>query len=71
MDERLISIEQAAEIIGVGIEQTRAWASRRSDPLPHVEIRSRHSNGMRTHKKIVAGEINAWLAREAAKSASR
>lgn len=59
---QLIYAHEAAERIGVSTTTVKAWMRRRENPLPSVQV---GATG-RVHK-VIADEIDAWLAAEAAR----
>lgn len=56
----LISPREAAKRIGVGVGTVKTWALRANDPLPSVRV-----GATNTHMRILASEIDSWLARQA------
>ena len=64
MTQQLLSPREAAEVIGVSVATVKAWMRRAADPLPSVQV---GASG-RFHK-VVADQINPWLAAEASRKA--
>ena len=60
--QQLISPREAAERIGVSVATVKSWMRRAADPLPAVQVG--HSGRF---YKVVADQINPWLAAEAAR----
>lgn len=61
---QLIYAHEAAERIGVSTTTVKAWMRRAQNPLPSVQV----GRTGRIHK-VIADEIDAWLAAEAARKA--
>jgi excisionase family DNA binding protein len=57
---KLLTPDEAAEIIGVGRRQIEEWIRRADDPLPSLSTGEAGS-----HRRIIADQIDAWLVREA------
>lgn len=61
--KRLMSIREAADIIGVSEDTARAWAKRAVDPLPNITTASGKGTGKRVVRKVIVGELDGWLMR--------
>jgi transposase len=62
--QALLSPQQAAEQIGVSVATVKTWMRRASEPLPSVQV-----GNSGKFRKVVAAEVPAWLAAEAARKA--
>lgn len=60
--KQLLSTDEAAERIGVSRSTVKSWVHRSDHPLPSVQV----GNTGRV-RKVVASEIDPWLAAEAAR----
>jgi transposase len=58
----VLSAPEAARLIGVSVQQVKAWMRRADDPLPSVAVGT--SGRVR---KVLAEQIAPWLGREAAR----
>lgn len=63
--QALITPAEAAKRIGVSIHMVKVWIWREADPLPSVPV---GKSGM--HRRVVADQIDEWLAAESARKAS-
>lgn len=62
--QQLISPKEAAERIGVSVNTVKTWIHRQDAPLPAISV---GKSG--THMRVVANQIDAWLADEASRKA--
>lgn len=60
----LISPQEAARRIGVSVHAVKAWQRRSDHPLPSVQV---GQSGK--FLKVIASEIDAWLAAESTRKA--
>lgn len=65
MNQVLLSPPEAARIIGVSVRVVKEWMRRANEPLPSVVV---GASGRTV--KVIASEIEPWLAAEAARKAS-
>lgn len=63
--QALLLPREAAERIGVSIATVKAWMRRADHPLPSIIVGRSGRN-----LKVIASEIEPWLAAEAARKAS-
>jgi len=57
---KLLSRPMVAKMLGVSRDNVRQWTRRADDPLPTVLV---GKSG--TRRKVIASEIDPWLARQA------
>jgi excisionase family DNA binding protein len=62
MTKQLLSADEAAAQIGVSRSTVKAWIRRTEHALPSVQV-----GETGRVRKVVAGEIDAWLSAEAAR----
>lgn len=58
---KLLSLQEAADGIGVSRATAEAWANRAIDPLPTIVVGK--GTGKRVFRKVVMAEVDAWLER--------
>lgn len=63
--QALLTPAEAAKHMGVSVHQVKAWQRRASNPLPSIQV-----GNSGKFLKVVAAEMDGWLASEASRKAS-
>lgn len=65
-DKKLLNRREAAERIGVSVTTVETWMRRADNPIPTMQV-----GASGRHLRVVADQIDPWLAAEAERNQAR